>query len=161
VGGETILVFVSPKNHPSSLQALQFADSVGVGGRFVITGFVEEDELHRLFRHAVALVSPSQMEGFGLPVAQAMRAGTPVITSNRSAQAELAQSVGVLVDPFNVDALADAMKLCLEGYSEEKLQAGRDRAHQYDPEVVTKKLLATYFAATGETRTSFRDSNPA
>lgn len=153
---DAVLVFVSPKDHPASQEAKLFADSLRLSERFLITGFVEEAELYRLFRHAIALVSPSQMEGFGLPVAQAMRSGTPVITSNRSAQAELADGIGALVEPKSVEAIVDAMRLCIAGYPASILESGKKRAELFCPESVTRKLLESYLAAIGGTRTSSR-----
>ncbi len=153
---DAMLVFVSPLDHPASHEAQALADSKGLGERFLITGFVEESEIYRLFKHAIALVSPSQMEGFGLPVAQAMRAGIPVITSNCSAQAELADGVGLLVNPNDSGEIAKAMEECLASFPPGKLESGRTRAELFDPEAVTRKLLQTYITAIAETRTSSR-----
>jgi glycosyltransferase involved in cell wall biosynthesis len=72
-------------------------------------GFVPEDQLVWLYRNATAFVFPSLYEGFGLPIIEAMSAGTPVITSDRGAMAEVAGDAALLVDPNNATALANAL----------------------------------------------------
>jgi alpha-1,3-rhamnosyl/mannosyltransferase len=69
-------------------------------------GRVDDDELARLYRGARCLVYPSLYEGFGIPVAEALACGTPVVTSRDSAMAEVAQGNGVLVDPEDVASIA-------------------------------------------------------
>ena len=54
-----------------------------------------------IYHDARLFVWPSLMEGFGLPVLEAMAAGIPVITSNRGALPEVAGEAGLLVDPEN------------------------------------------------------------
>jgi len=78
-------------------------------------GFVGEEELVDLYRHATALVFPSRYEGFGLPVLEAMARRTPVIASNSSSIPEVARGAAILVDPDDVEGLRDAMRrVCAE-----------------------------------------------
>ena len=76
------------------------------GGR----GFVSEDELSELYANALALVLPSDEEGFGLPAAEAMAHGTAVITSRAPALLELTGNAALHVDARDADALAEAMR---------------------------------------------------
>jgi glycosyltransferase involved in cell wall biosynthesis len=69
-------------------------------------GRVDDEELARLYRGARCLVYPSLYEGFGIPVAEALACGTPVVTSRGSAMAEVAGVAAVLVDPLDVDSIA-------------------------------------------------------
>jgi glycosyltransferase involved in cell wall biosynthesis len=69
-------------------------------------GFVSEDELAALYRAAEVLVMPSTYEGFGLPVLEAMRMGTPVICARASSLPEVAGEAAVLVDPTDDAELA-------------------------------------------------------
>jgi alpha-1,3-rhamnosyl/mannosyltransferase len=73
-------------------------------------GFVTEEELVELYRHATALVFPSRYEGFGLPVLEAMARHTPVIAANHSSIPEVARGAAILVDPDDIEGLRDAMR---------------------------------------------------
>jgi glycosyltransferase involved in cell wall biosynthesis len=77
---------------------------------FVLPGYVSDLRLARLFAGATALVTPSLYEGFGLPAAQAMRAGVPVIASNRSSHPEVVEDAGILVTPESVEEITEAMR---------------------------------------------------
>jgi glycosyltransferase involved in cell wall biosynthesis len=83
-------------------------------------GRVGDDELARLYRGARCLVYPSLYEGFGIPVAEALACGTPVVTSRDSAMAEVAEGKGVLVDPEDVASIAagieEAMGRTVDGF---------------------------------------------
>ncbi|NCC50762.1 MAG: glycosyltransferase family 1 protein [Spartobacteria bacterium] len=81
----------------------------GVGDRIVFTGFITEDELDNLLRQADLLVYPSLYEGFGIPILEAMKVGTPVVTSNVTAMPEVAGDAALLVDPLDPRAMTDAM----------------------------------------------------
>src|SRR4051812_28841167 len=74
------------------------------------TGYVEEADLPALYNGAALFAFPSLYEGFGLPVLEAMACGTPVVTSNSSSLPEVAGDAALLVDPYDVAALADAMR---------------------------------------------------
>ena len=73
-------------------------------------GYLEDEVLPLLTAAALAMVYPSQFEGFGLPVLEAMQCGTPVITSNTSSLPEVAGDAGILVEPNNTPALSNAME---------------------------------------------------
>ncbi|NNC84485.1 MAG: glycosyltransferase family 4 protein [Bacteroidia bacterium] len=75
----------------------------------IFTGRLKVEELSKVMACASALVYASKFEGFGIPIIEAMRSGTPVITSNVSSMPEVAQDAAILVDPNNVDEIAKAM----------------------------------------------------
>jgi glycosyltransferase involved in cell wall biosynthesis len=76
----------------------------------VFLGYVENARVWAWYRHAVAFCFPTLYEGFGLPVLEAMAAGCPVITADRGAVREVADGVGILVDPEDVGAIAEALR---------------------------------------------------
>jgi glycosyltransferase involved in cell wall biosynthesis len=96
-------------------------------------GYVPEDGLPALTAGATAFVYPSLYEGFGLPVAQAMAAGVPVLTSAVSSLPEVGGDAVLLVDPLSVTDLRSAMERLLESPSlRSRLGAlGRQRAELF------------------------------
>jgi len=82
---------------------------LGLEELVLFTGRVSDDDKAALLSGAAALVFPSLYEGFGFPVIEAMQCGTPVICSNTSSLPEVAGDAALLVDPLDVDALAQAM----------------------------------------------------
>lgn len=87
----------------ATYKRLELEDSV----RF--TGYIENEHLPYLYSAASLFVFPSLYEGFGLPPLEAMSCGTPVVTSNISSLPEVVGDAALLVDPYNVDSIADAM----------------------------------------------------
>jgi glycosyltransferase involved in cell wall biosynthesis len=76
-------------------------------------GFVPHQTLAVLYRLAAVFVFPSLYEGFGLPPLEAMASGAPVITSNVSSLPEVVGDAALLIDPYDSEALADAMRRVL------------------------------------------------
>ncbi len=76
------------------------------GGDVRFLGFVPEDDLGALYAAATVFAYPSEREGFGLPVAEAMAQATPVVTSAGTSTEEVAGGAAVLVDPFDVRSIA-------------------------------------------------------
>lgn len=93
---------------------------------------IDDKKLSLLYRNALALVYPSFREGFGLPVAEAMALGCPVITSDRSSMPEVAKGAARLVNPDEVHEMAEAIRrLALDAPAREALaRAGRKRARE-------------------------------
>lgn len=108
--------------------------------------YLPRDQLLLLMRGARALLFPSIYEGFGLPVAEAMALGTPVLTSNVSSLPEVAGDAALLVDPYSVDAIARGIArldaddaLCAELVEPGRVQAGR-----FSPAAYDQRLKALY-----------------
>lgn len=80
----------------------------------VMPGFVTDCELALRYKNAAVLVMPSFYEGFGLTGLEAMKAGTPVVASNTSALPEIYQDAALYFDPFNVDDIADKIKMVIQ-----------------------------------------------
>lgn len=77
-------------------------------------GYVSDEDLSWLYAGARALVWPTFYEGFGLPPLECMATGTPVITSRAASLPEVVGDAGLLVDPNDVDELAQAMRRIIE-----------------------------------------------
>jgi glycosyltransferase involved in cell wall biosynthesis len=116
--------------------------------RFV--GFVPEQEIPLWYNAADLFVYPSEYEGFGLPALEALACGTPVVASNRSSLPEVVGEAGVLVDPTDTGAMADAMQRVLE---DERLQsrlsaAGPEQARSFTWRRMAEQTLAVYRAVS-------------
>jgi glycosyltransferase involved in cell wall biosynthesis len=116
-------------------------------------GHVSENELAELYRHATALVFPSQYEGFGLPVLEAMARRTPVIASNRSSIPEVARGAAILVDPDDTEGMRDAMRrLAAEpSLRAELIERGAEVVSSFSWEETARATVAAYeeLLATG------------
>lgn len=75
----------------------------------IFTDYVKNEDVPWLMREAKVFLFPSLYEGFGLPPLEAMACGTPVITSKVSSLPEVVGDAGILVDPYSVDEIKDAM----------------------------------------------------
>jgi glycosyltransferase involved in cell wall biosynthesis len=73
-------------------------------------GEIPDAELAALYRGARCVLYPSLYEGFGLPVLEAMSSGVPVVTSRGTAMEEVAGGAAVLVDPLDVEAIAEGIR---------------------------------------------------
>jgi len=109
-------------------------------------GYVDEAKKVELYRNASLFVFPSLYEGFGLPVLEAMSAGVPVITSNRSSLPEVCGDAVYYVNPNNVLELAEAMKLVLtdEKLRQNMIQKGLEQAKKFSWEDSAKVLLSLF-----------------
>lgn len=118
--------------------------------RVVFAGFLPSDTLATVLRAAQAMVFPSLHEGFGMPVIEAMAAGTPVICSRSSSLPEVAGGAAWLCDPEDPGALADAL-LALAGDAalRARLAAqGRQQAAGFcDPERMAREYWAVFLEA--------------
>jgi glycosyltransferase involved in cell wall biosynthesis len=122
------------------------AQRLGLRERVHFAGYVSEGVLDMLYRRARVLCLPSLMEGFGLPMIEAMIRGTPVLTSRQGATAEIAQQAAALVDPTCVDSIVGGLKsVLLDPDNAQRLaQAGRIRAGEFTPERMARQHLELY-----------------
>ena len=96
-------------------------------------GFVPDETLAILYRLARVFVFPSLYEGFGLPPLEAMASGTPVITSNVSSLPEVVGDAAMLIDPYEPDAIAGAMRRVLmdDRLRDDMRERGLARAREF------------------------------
>ena len=87
--------------------------AVGVDGNLIVLHNVSDAQLPALYNGALAAITPSLYEGFGLPALEAMACGTAPIVSDVSSLPEIVGDVGALVDPNDVNSIAAALKLAL------------------------------------------------
>jgi glycosyltransferase involved in cell wall biosynthesis len=121
-------------------------DKLNLQKDVIFTGYVPDEDLPALYNAADLFVYPSLYEGFGLPPLEAMVCGTPVITSNTSSLPEVVGDAGIMVDPYDVDGLADAMYdvLTNDGLREEMIKKGLERTKRFSWEKCARETLKVY-----------------
>ena len=121
-------------------------DALGLADRVIFTGFAADDDLPALYSAAEVFAFPSLYEGFGLPPLEAMACGTPVVSSASSSLPEVVGEAGLLVDPTDVGALAEALARVLDdaGLRAELVQKGRTQARRFTWERAARELHAHY-----------------
>ena len=114
----------------------------GKGKRIVRVSKAKDAHVARLMRGARAVLFPSIYEGFGLPVLEAMQLGTPVITSNATSTAEVAGDASILVDPFSVEEMAQAIdRICFDDALWSRLvEAGVRRAETFSASAFAERV---------------------
>lgn len=115
-------------------------------GAVIFPGFVPDADLPAVYAGAQALAFPSEFEGFGLPVLEAMACGAPVVCSNTSSLPEVTGSAALLVDPLDVDALTDALRCVLAdpALAADLRARGLAQAARFSWERAAAETLAVY-----------------
>jgi len=117
-------------------EGMEYRDDV------IFTGRVTDIELALLMASALALTYVSYFEGFGIPILEAFHCDTPVITSNVTSMPEVAGNAAVLIDPFSITSIADAMQKVAsdEGFRKKMIAEGRKQREQFSWERTAEKL---------------------
>lgn len=118
----------------------------GIAERIVFIGYVPKDDMPHMYNLADILVLVSLYEGFGLPMAEAMACGTPVLASNIAAMPEIVGEAGILVDPHETDSITNGMEMILNNSAlkEHMKQKGLERAKAFSSMETAKQVLQVY-----------------
>ena len=120
---------------------------LNLDGMVHFTGRLAREELAKRYSAAAIAVVPSLYEGFGLPAAEAMACGTPVIATTGGALPEVVGNAGILVPPGNANALAGAIRQLLNDRQaqQQMSEAGKKRVReQFNWEQAARKTLEVY-----------------
>ncbi len=109
----------------------------------ILKGYVSEQEKERLYQNADVFVMPSLYEGFGLPILEAMSCGVPVICSRNSSLPEVAGRAGLLVDPNNIQEIAEAINRVLNNadFREEMVKRGFENIKKFSWEKCARETM--------------------
>ena len=132
---------------PSPSYGLKLVRKLNLDGMVHFTGRLTHEELAQHYSSAQIAVVPSLYEGFGIPAAEAMACGTPVIATTGGALPEVVGDAGILVSPGSADALAAAIKKLLNNKQAQQRmsEAGRKRVKErFDWEQAARKTLEVY-----------------
>jgi glycosyltransferase involved in cell wall biosynthesis len=144
-----LLIIGDEVNKYGSLRRSMEAAGVRQDVRFF--GFVPDHTLSALYRMASVFAFPSLYEGFGLPPLEAMACDTPVVTSRISSLPEVVGDAAVLVDPYDVDDIAQALGRVLDDESLRKdlVRRGHDRVRQFSWERSVRAIHECYMKVLG------------
>lgn len=108
----------------------------------IFTGRLSQTELRDVMGSALALTYVSLFEGFGIPIVEAMNCGIPVITSNTTSMPEIAGEAALIVDPYSISDIAEALNKITnnEGLRQELIEAGNIRKMNYSWNSTAQKL---------------------
>lgn len=118
----------------------------GLQAHVHFTGFVDEHTLRALYQGATCIAFPSLYEGFGLPILEGMASGVPVVTSNVSSMPEVAGDAAILVDPYDIEAIAEGLRRAIGDTSlrEDLIVRGRARARMFTWRRAAEQLVSIY-----------------
>jgi glycosyltransferase involved in cell wall biosynthesis len=140
---DVVLAVVGPKGWGEALARRAEA----LDDRVRLVGFVPTEDLGPLYAGAAVMCYPSLVEGYGLPVAEALGHGAPVVTSKGTATEELvADGVGLVVDPTDTEAIAEALSSVLDDddLADRLRRAGLARAAETTWETTARMTVRAY-----------------
>jgi glycosyltransferase involved in cell wall biosynthesis len=146
VRSEYLLVIACSLSDGELKQYREIAKTFGVDKSVILTNFISQEELAALYTLCTVFVFPSVYEGFGLPVAEAMCCGAPVIAGNSSSLPDVVRDAGILVDAASSEKLSGAM---LKLLTDEKLrdqlsERSLRRSAEFSWEKVASKVISAY-----------------
>jgi glycosyltransferase involved in cell wall biosynthesis len=117
-----------------------------LGSRAHFVGKVAEDELPALYNLATVVACPSLIEGFGLPVLEAMACGTPVVCSDIPVFREVASHAALYAPPDNLAAWTEALSKMLgsPAVRANYRRWGLERSHRFSWRAASEALLPAY-----------------
>ncbi len=118
-------------------------DDLKLEERILLVGRVNIDILVAYYQNARAFCYPSLYEGFGLPILEAMAAGTPVLTSNTSSMSEISGEAAVLIDPLDIASISEGIRSVLKR-KDELVAKGFEHVKGYTWEITAEKTFSLY-----------------
>lgn len=131
----------SPLNRKNTLTLLE---RLNLSNDVVFTDYVDEKELPSIYSGANLLLFPSLLEGFGLPIVEAMACGCPVVTSNRNPMKELVGQGIRTVNPLDPNSIADFCMEILDNsrLREEMISIGLRRSKDFNWEMASEEIYS-------------------
>lgn len=121
---------------------LSLAKRLGVDERMELLQYLPDSEMLKLYRGAELFWFPSLMEGFGIPVLEAMASGTPVLASASTSLPEVGGNAAMYADPGSTSDMADVLSRVMadSGLRQSMSAAGREQAAKFHPDVVQQRI---------------------
>ena len=149
-GNEAWDLVLTFHEEPRAAYLRDLAATLGCSDHVHFLGFLSERELHGLWRRAGALVFPSQHEGFGIPLLEAMHYGVPIITGDQFSLKEVAGDACYLIDSRKPVDLSEALRAVSQDKRlRDKLsQRGRERLALFDDKAAARTLAEAFCSVT-------------
>ncbi len=147
-------LFICGANHWSYADTLRALIAPADRERILLTGKIADDEKCWLYAHAEALLFPSRLEGFGIPVLEAMRFGTKVFSSRYSCLPEVCACHASYWDSYAPEAMAQVVKEGLASWSRDgaEAEAARTYSRTFNYDRYTEQYVSLYHKLTGISR---------
>lgn len=133
-----------PGNRIKELSRL--CESLAIKKEVIFTGRLDFKGILWCYQNADVFVFPSSHEGFGLPVLEAMACGTPVVASNRMSVPEVAGDAALIVDPDNIEEMAEAIYRVIrdEKLRESLIRKGYERVREFSWEKTARETIKVF-----------------
>lgn len=130
----------------------ELGPDLAANSKIVQTGYVPDETLSLLYERASVFAMPSLLEGFGLPLLEAMSKGVPILTSDRSSMPEVVGDAALLVDPTDPRSIASALEQLLvdDGLRERLTTLGLKRMQHFSWSNAASQTLEVLELAAGE-----------
>lgn len=128
------------------------AKELGLENQILFLGEVSDSRLQQLYQNALALISPSLMEGFDLPTIEAMNNNCLILASDIPVHKEICRDAAIYFEPEKEQDLIAKMKQVYKNEKEtykEKIKNGKSRALQFNWEQMARETLKAYESCTG------------
>jgi glycosyltransferase involved in cell wall biosynthesis len=125
---------------------LKVIDELGLADRVIFPGWIPHADLPPVYAMADLFVFPSLHEGFGIPLLEAMACGCPIVTANTGSPPEVVAGAARLVDPLQIDRIADGMEAVLfdQALRTDMIARGMARAKDFSWDKCAAELLAMF-----------------
>ena len=144
-----VLLVAVGRPTPYAEELISFARARGLAGRVRLLTEVSTPDLAAMYRLATLSLYPSLLEGFGIPIVEALFSGTPVVTTRGGCFAEAGGPGSAYVDPHDADALRETLArlLAAEGARARMREEGLRHAARFSDEAIAEGLSAAYAEA--------------
>jgi len=146
-----VKVGISGRSGKYRRNAMRKSDSLGITKDVIFVEHTSELDLAYYYSSAALLAYPSLYEGFGLPPLEAMSCGCPVVTSNASSLSEVVSEAGIMVDPYDTDSLAQAMRQVLTDAKlrDDMIRKGLKQSKRFSWEETARQTQEVYNKVAG------------
>lgn len=107
------------------------ANSIGISDAINFIGWVTEEEICTLVRNSLVIVYPTTIEGFGMPLLEAMASGKPVVTSDMPVLRQIGENVPIYVKPNDINNITLGLSKALQGIPDKTIKEGVEIARRY------------------------------